>query len=209
MNKDVNSVILSGYVKDEPEFVKNFNGTSIFRTNLGVLRLSGKEDSLPIYLSSRLENFSSVKVGMYIEVNGSMRSTQYRDDNRIKRTRVYVQVSNILSYSTSLPEDWYDNEVCFEGRLFKNPIKRKSKDSTSDLTELVVEVYRGYGKYIHIPTIVWGTDAKFISKFTRGTRVSVIGRFQSRYIIRHSKNDDDSFESAISYEVSARNIEVL
>lgn len=210
MDKDLNSVFLSGYVKGELEFVTSFKGTDIFRTTLGVLRLSGKEDSLPIYLSSKLENYSNIKVGMYISIKGSMRSSQYKDDNKIKRTRVYAQVNDILSYSDSLPEEWYDNDVVFEGRLFKDPVLRHSKsNSSSELCELIVEVYRGYSRFVHIPVITWGTDAKYISKAKRGSRVHIEGRFQSRYIIRHAKNDEDLFESAMSYEVSARNIDII
>lgn len=210
MDKDLNSVFLSGYIKDELEFVTSFKGTDIFRTNLGVLRLSGKEDSLPIYLSSKLENYANIKVGMYISIKGSMRSSQYKDTNKIKRTRVYAQVNDILSYSDSLPEEWYDNDVVFEGRLFKSPILRHSKSNSSyELCELIVEVYRGYNRFVHIPVIVWGTDAKYISKAKKGSRVHIEGRFQSRYIIRHAKNDEDLFESAMSYEVSARNIDII
>lgn len=209
-SKDMNSVIFSGYIKDEFEFVANFSGTNIYRTNLGVLRLSGKEDILPIYISDRLEDFTSLKINMYVKVKGSMRSAQYRDDNRIKRTRVYSQVSNILEYSEELPSDWYNNEVSLEGKLFKEPILRSSKTNKDiELTELIIEVHRGYGKYIHIPVIVWGTDAKYISEAKKGSRVHIEGRFQSRYIIRHAKNDEDLFESAMSYEVSARNIDII
>ena len=199
-----------GYIKDEFEFVANFSGTNIYKTNLGVLRLSGKEDILPIYISDRLEDFTSLKINMYVKVKGSMRSAQYRDVNKIKRTRVYSQVSNILECSEELPSDWYDNEVFLEGKLFKEPILRSSKTNKDiELTELIIEVHRGYGKYIHIPVIVWGTDAKYISKFSKGTRVRLCGRFQSRYIIRHVKGDDDLLESAMSFEVSASSIELL
>ena len=142
-----------------------------------------------------------------MKIDGSMRSSQYRDSDRVKRTRVYVQVKEILDIQDCLPEDWYDNSIELSGKLFRDPILRKSKsDKKVDLSEIVLEVHRGYNKYDHIPLIVWGTDAKYISKFKKGTKVSLDGRFQSRNFIRHK---DSGLESAISYEVSVRNIEIL
>lgn len=206
-NKDTNNVLLSGVIKEELEFVTEFKGTKIYKTILGVFRLSGLEDILPIYISDRLDGFKDIIVGKYVKIDGSMRSSQYRDSDRVKRTRVYVQVKEILDIQDCLPEDWYDNSIELSGKLFRDPILRKSKsDKKVDLSEIVLEVHRGYNKYDHIPLIVWGTDAKYISKFKKGTKVSLDGRFQSRNFIRHK---DSGLESAISYEVSVRNIEIL
>lgn len=206
-NKDTNNVVLSGVIKEELEFVTEFKGTKIYKTILGVFRLSGLEDILPIYISDRLDGFKDIIVGKYVKIDGSMRSSQYRDSDRVKRTRVYVQVKEILDIQDCLPEDWYDNSIELSGKLFRDPILRKSKsDKKVDLSEIVLEVHRGYNKYDHIPLIVWGTDAKYISKFKKGTKVSLDGRFQSRNFIRHK---DSGLESAISYEVSVRNIEIL
>lgn len=206
-NKDTNNVVLSGVIKEELEFVTEFKGTKIYKTILGVFRLSGLEDILPIYISDRLDGFKDILVGKYVKIDGSMRSSQYRDSDRVKRTRVYVQVKEILDIQDCLPEDWYDNSIELSGKLFRDPILRKSKsDKKVDLSEIVLEVHRGYNKYDHIPLIVWGTDAKYISKFKKGTKVSLDGRFQSRNFIRHK---DSGLESAISYEVSVRNIEIL
>lgn len=206
-NKDTNNVLLSGVIKEELEFVTEFKGTKIYKTILGVFRLSGLEDILPIYISDRLDGFKDILVGKYVKIDGSMRSSQYRDSDRVKRTRVYVQVKDVLDIQDCLPEDWYDNSIELSGKLFRDPILRKSKsDKKVDLSEIVLEVHRGYNKYDHIPAIVWGTDAKYISKFKKGTKVSLDGRFQSRNFIRHK---DSGLESAISYEVSVRNIEIL
>lgn len=206
-NKDTNNVLLSGVIKEELEFVTEFKGTKIYKSLLGVVRLSEVEDVLPIYISNRLDGFEDISVGKYIKINGSIRSSQYRDSYRVKRTRVYVQVKDVLDIKDELPKEWYDNSIELSGKLFRDPILRKSKTNKNiDLSEIVLQVHRGYNKYDHIPIIVWGTDAKYISKFKKGTKVSLDGRFQSRYFIRHRGS---GFESAISYEISARNIEII
>lgn len=217
--KDYNSVTLSGLIKEDLEFVTEFKGTKIYKTTLGIFRLSGVEDILPIYISDRLEDFSKLSKGLYLKISGSMRSSQYRVGNK-KRTRVYVYVKDIIEYFDDVPDDWYINEVELEGRLFKKPqlrksktdivkIKNSNKKEKADLAEVILEVYRGYDKYDHIPLIVWGTDAKYISEFERGEKIAISGRFQSRYFIRHVKGSDDELEHSIAYEVSVRNIEVL
>lgn len=206
---DDNYVVLSGLVREDLEFIANFNGTKIYKTYLGVLRLSGLEDVLPIYLSCRLSGFEDVKKGIYVKIEGSMRSSQYRDGNKVKRTRVYTQVGNILVISSDLPNNWNDNNVILTGKMFQNPLLRKSKtDKSIDVAEVMLEIYRGHNKWVHIPLVIWGTDAKYISKFSKGTEISVVGRFQSRYFIRHSNSEDVCFEDAISYEVSVSNLSI-
>ena len=62
-NKDTNNVVLSGVIKEELEFVTEIKGTKIYKTILGVFRLSGLEDILPIYISDRLDGFKDILVG--------------------------------------------------------------------------------------------------------------------------------------------------
>lgn len=206
---DTNSVTLSGVLKKDLECIAEFNGTKLYKSEIGILRLSGIEDILPIVFSERLENFTSLKVGYYVKVEGFMHSSQYKDENYTRRTRVYVNTKSILEVHESSCDSLHENNVVLEGKLFKEPILRKSKTNKSiDLAEVILEVHRGGSKYEHIPLIVWGINAKQIVDYVKGTKVHIDGRFQSRKILRHIRGGDE-LESATVYEVSVKNISIL
>lgn len=207
---DENKVVLSGIIKEDIKFIAEFYGTKIYETKLGVLRLSGCEDIIPIHISDKLSNFDKVKSGVYISIVGSMHSTQKRDENKVKRTMVYTQVDSILDINKLLPDDCsYTNEVSLSGKVLKPVILRKSKSNENiDLAEVMLKVSKGYGKFYHIPLVVWGSNAKKVAKLDVDDELSITGRFQSRKFIRHARDSDTEFESGISYEVSVKTLTI-
>lgn len=206
--RDTNNILLCGIVECDLKFDHEFNNTKMYSTNMGVLRASGFEDTIPVYISDKVKDFDKIHKGSYIGVSGIIRSALFRDEHGVKRTRVFVLVNDINEMHEELPSYfWYKNEVVFEGTIFKNPTLRKSKsDDNMDLCELVIETHKGFNKYSHIPSIAWGDTALGVSKYKRGTKVQLKGRLQSRYFIRHKSGSDIDFENGVSYEVSISDI---
>lgn len=214
--KDKNCVTLGGIVKSELNFIAEFNGTKIYETELEVSRLSGNVDLLHIFISDRMENFSSVLVGNFLKIEGNIRSSQYRDETGKRRSKIYVNTRRIVDVNDCSVGCIHENNVELEGVLYKKPLLRKTKTNVvkvtngdpvkGDIAELMLLVSNGYGKYEHIPVIVWSQNAKYISSFDEGTKVSVTGRFQSR---RYLKHIGDEIKELVAYEVSASTVEVL
>lgn len=202
MKKDINEVSLSGFICDDIEVVTEFYGVKVLKTSLKVERNSGKIDILPIFFSETLRGFDKIENGSYLGVIGTMRSVQKKDINGIKRTIVYMQVSKIVE-----PYTEYENTVVLTGRFLKKPVLRKAKTMPNvDVLEVVLVVDRGFNKEVHIPIVIWGSNARITSKFDKDTKVRILGRFQSRCIIRRSDFSEYGFEEAVSYEVSVKEI---
>lgn len=207
--KDTNEVTLGGFIKEDLKFVTEFHGTKLYETVIGVLRLSGKEDDIPVFISDKMDFFEDLKVGAIVTLEGSLRTSKYSNDG-VSKVKVYVQATKILGCSEDIFDDCYLNEITLEGILTKEPILRKSKSNNNiDLAEVVLRAHRGYGRFIHAQCIVWGSDAKSVANLKANDRLRIVGRLQSRYFTRHRKDNSNMLENAINYEVSALRIDIL
>lgn len=194
---DRNKLVLGGVLVDDLQQKHEYQSCKIYEATIKVERLSGVSDYLTINISSQVDGVSDLKKGSKVLLVGSIRTRQSKDEYGIKRTNVYMFVKDIL------PFDDFQNITEIEGRLYKDPILRKAKtNKTEDISELIIEVHRGYDKYEHIPVIVWDR----LDKLYKGDRVFIKGRFQSRNITRHKRGTDNEYESGVVYEVIGKEV---
>ena len=204
MAKNLNSIKLQGIVSSEPVLDEELKyGEKIYSFTLSVPRESGTDDVLILRASNRLVGFDYITDGAIIEVSGDIRTRREKHGFK-KRMKI-----SIFCYSIDCIEaiDTKRNNVCeISGTVGKKPLLRKAKTSDRVLCEVQVRVQRPRNKMSFIPVISWGRNAYYSSEFKEGDEIYVIGRFQSRNILRHS---GVSFEEDTTYELSAENVEYL
>lgn len=208
-NKDTvkNNIKIAGVVENDLELIAQYDTVKMYHTFVKILRLSGKADIIPIYISSEVSGIDTVSKGKFISLEGSIYTSQHRDEDGLVHTYIYVQVKSIKSVSDVTEDVEYINEVQLTGVLFNEPILRTSKSNKHiDLTELMLRVHRKCDNFEHIPVIVWGRDAKIANTYAKDSKVVVRGRFQSR---NYLKNTPEGVVAKVTYEVSAKNINII
>jgi single-stranded DNA-binding protein len=70
----------------------------------------------------------------------------------------------------------------------------------------LLAVNRAYNKSDYIPCIAWGRNARFVKNLEVGSKVTIVGRIQSREYVK--KISETETEQRIAYEVSVSKIEV-
>lgn len=194
--KDNNIVNIGGRVLIEPEFSHELFEEKFYIFYIESKRLSNYNDKLPIIVSERLINISSIKNGSIYKIQGQFRSYNKITDGRSKL---------VLSIFAKEIEESDDEELLtlndstFVGYICKEPIYRKTPLGR-EIADVLVAVNRSYKKSDYIPCILWGRNAKFCETLAVGTMVKLNGRIQSR--IYEKKAEDGTCISKIAYEVS-------
>ena len=196
-----NFVNLSGVVCEECIFSHEVYGEGFYIFKMEVKRLSENEDILPVTVSDRLIDVTSLKIGMNINVKGQMRSYNH-----------YSSKKNKLILTTFAREIYTDcdllsnpNEIFLNGYICKAPVYRVTPFGR-EITDLLIAVNRSYGKSDYIPCIAWGRNAKFAGTLDVGKNIKIWGRIQSRTYLKRLDNDET--EERTAYEVSISKIEL-
>ena len=71
---------------------------------------------------------------------------------------------------------------------------------------MLIAVNRNYNKSDYIPCIAWGRNAQFVNSMPVGTKLSIVGRIQSRDYVKHIEGKDEPITKT-AYEVSVSKIE--
>lgn len=90
------------------------------------------------------------------------------------------------------------NEIFLKGFLCKQPVYRKTPLGR-EIADVLLAVNREYGRTDYIPCIVWGRNARFVSKFEVGNQIQITGRIQSRV---YEKTVGNERVKKCAYEVS-------
>jgi len=194
--KDNNIVNIGGRVVVEPEFSHEIFEEKFYIFYIETKRLSDYMDKLPIIVSERLINISSIKNGVIYKIEGQFRSYNKITDGKSKL---------VLSIFAKEIEESDDEELLtlndsvFVGYICKNPIYRKTPLGR-EIADVLIAVNRSYKKSDYIPCILWGRNAKFCETLSVGTMVKLNGRIQSR--IYEKKKEDGTTISKVAYEVS-------
>ena len=189
----VSGHVLSDLTKSHMAYDQQF-----YIFTLGVKRLSGQMDHLPVVVSADLCERCLFSKGSYVCVSGQLRSYNDHANNGSRlQLRVYTKDLFICEQKPD------KNEIVLEGFLCKTPNYRKTPFGR-EITDVLLAVNRGHHKADYIPVIVWGKNARFASELTTGQKVRVEGRFQSRFYDKQLQ--DGMVEKRIAYEVSANTI---
>lgn len=202
-NQKNNLVTVGGEIVSEFLFSHEVFGEKFYVMYVDIIRKSGEVDRLPVTVSERLVDVEESLVGFGVTVYG-----QYRSFNKNDGKKSYLILS-VFAEEIEFLEDvdnCDNNMISLQGTICKEPIYRTTPKGR-EIADLLLAVNRDYGKSDYIPCICWGRNAKFAGSLKVGTKLSLVGRVQSR---KYSKwIADDEVEERTAYEVSVKTLEVL
>ena len=202
-NQKNNLVTVGGEIVSEFLFSHEVFGEKFYVMYVDIIRKSGEVDRLPVTVSERLVDVEESLVGFGVTVFG-----QYRSFNKNDGKKSYLILSVFADYIEFLEDvDSCDNnKISLQGTICKEPIYRVTPKGR-EIADLLLAVNRDYGKSDYIPCICWGRNAKFAGSLKVGTKLSLVGRVQSR---KYNKwIAEDEVEERTAYEVSVKTLEVL
>ncbi len=205
-----NVVVLIGKVTEEKKFSHEIYGEKFYTFKLGVPRLSGNADVIPVTISERLFKDDELVVGKNVKINGQFRSyNSYEEEkNRLVLTVFAKDIEILENQDDELKasKDLVSNEITLSGYICKKPIYRQTPFGR-EITDILIAVNRAYNKSDYIPCIAWGRTAKYCADMEVGTEVKAVGRIQSRSY--EKKHEDGTVEERVAFEVSISKLELL
>lgn len=208
-----NYLTLVGKVTGEKEFSHEIYGERFYIFKLGIPRLSGNQDIIPITISERLIGEDTLQEGKRLLVKGQFRSyNSYENEkNRLILTVFAKDVMEVEDKEEEeeneiVRKDTITNEVVLVGYICKKPIYRQTPFGR-EISDILLAVNRAYNKSDYIPCIAWGRNARFCQNLEVGSQVKVVGRVQSRTY--EKKYEDGTAQTRIAYEVSVGSLEVI
>ncbi len=199
---DENNVVkVVGIVETEPQFSHEVYGEEFYNFKLRIKRLSDMYDILVVTVSERLIDRGLIQVGELFEIKGQIRSyNNYTSDIRENKLVLNVFARDIALLNKDDLER-HNNEVEIIGFICKDPVHR-STPFGREITDVLIAVNRHYNKSDYIPCIVWGKNAKFVSKLEVGTKLKVWGRLQSRVYQKKLENGETIEKNAFELSIS-------
>jgi len=197
----INDLHLTGKLVTLPQVGHEAFGEVFYYLTLGVPRLSGAEDLLPVTISERLLEGMDLAIGNVLSIDGQVRSYNKVIDGvgRLLITAFAQRLNEVDPYRNP-------NLLQLTGTLCKPPAYRTTPFGR-EIADLMVAVNRAYGKSDYIPCITWGRSARFSSRLHIGDRISLNGRLQSRAY--QKQLPDGTCVEKVAYEVSVSQIELV
>lgn len=206
MNKLIenNNVELVGEIVSNFTFSHKTFGEGFYLAEVAVKRLSGTLDYVPLLISERLIDVNSDYTGKKIHVSGHFRSFNLHEGEKNHLVlSVFVMELELLD---DVDDGIKTNQIFLDGYICKDIIYRATPLGR-EVADLLLAVNRSYGKTDYIPCIVWGRNARFVSRLEVGGHIRIFGRIQSREYIK--KISETETEKRIAYEVSVSRIEAV
>ena len=168
--------------------------------NIALKRRSGGTDILVLQVSERLIEIDKLHKGTNVKVEASFRCHRETTEERTymefflfaEDIEVFDEKNEELSKQLNL------NTITLRGFIGKEPVVR-STPLGRIVAEVFMVVHRPLGGTDIVHVILWGRDAKYMTRFTKGTEIEIQGRIQSRKL-RSGKT---------TYEVSERVLRVI
>lgn len=188
-----NTLYLAGELTELPAFSHACYDQSFCRFFLSVERKSGTADVLPVLAEEGLLP-PMMALGEKLSVEGQLRAYSQRVENG---SRLMIAA---FAQAIHLVDGEPENAVTLTGRVARPPVYR-STPLGREITDLFLEVPRGFRKSDFLPVIAWGRSARDASQCVLGETVSITGRLQSRKYTKMLPDGTSSERTA--YEVSA------
>ena len=190
-----NAAQLCGEIVSPPVFSHESHGVRLYQCRIAVPRLSGVLDTVvllaPEALIGRLQG--------RVHVRGQLRGYTRQDADK-RRLRLMVLVRAV---DDETPQE--NNLIELTGELAREVYYRKTPLGR-EIADLMLKVPRPYTGTDYIPCVVWGRCARFCSHLSKGARLKVAGRMQSREYV---KLTEDGEEKHTAYELSIGRLTVL
>lgn len=196
---------ICGTIYEKPTKQFEVEGESFYEGKLEVERLSQISDILPFTISEKLLKAYNLNLecGDSIKFIGELRSYNKLVDNK-SRLILSFFVKEVEKDET--PEET-TNELSLVGFICKTPVYRTTPFNRQICDVLLAVNRPNFNKSDYIPCILWGRNAKFIQNQEVGTKVSLVGRIQSRKYKKEIREGE--FEERTAYEVSCQSIEIV
>ena len=178
MENVINTLHLSGKVVGTPVVGHEAFGEKFYYLTLGVPRLSGAQDLLPVTLSERLLDGAMLSDGDTLAIDGQVRSY-----NKIIEGAGRLLITAFAQKIVENDEHENPNQIQLTGTLCKAP-NRRTTPMGREICDLMLAVNRLYGRSDYLPCIAWGIKAKETAQWPVGTVVSLTGRVQSRQYVK-------------------------
>ena len=202
MENVINALHLSGTVVGTPAVGHEAFGEKFYYLTLGVPRLSGAQDLLPVTLSERLLlDGKMLAEGDHLAIEGQVRSY-----NKIIEGAGRLLITAFAQRIVEPDERENPNQIQLTGTLCKAPAYRTTPFGR-EIADMMLAVNRAYGKSDYIPCITWGRSARFAAKLSVGDKITLTGRLQSRAY--QKQMPDGTVVEKTAYEVSVGHLELL
>lgn len=197
----INALYLSGTVIGKPVTGHEAFGEKFYYLTLGVPRLSGAIDLLPVTISERILNGAMPAENDALAIEGQVRSYNKIIDG-VGRLLITAFAQKIVHPR----EQENPNMIHFTGTLCKTPAYRITPFGR-EIADMMLAVNRAYGKSDYIPCIAWGRSARFAAGLCVGEHITLSGRLQSRSYQKQLA--DGTMVEKTAYEVSAGHFEMI
>ena len=157
-------------------------------------------DIIPVTVSEKLLAKDAFKVGNFVAIKG-----QFRSYNEIVDEKSRLMLTVFVRELIEVDDTMNPNIIEIEGFICKQPVYRTTPFKR-EICDVLVAVNRAYNKSDYLPCIAWGRNARFIKDTEVGTKVSIVGRIQSREY--QKKINDDEYETKTAYEISVNKIQI-
>lgn len=196
-----NQVKIIGEILHGFSFSHELYGEGFYNADIGIDRLSGSKDIIPVVVSDRLIDVAKDYTGCTVCIKG-----QYRSYNKHREGKSRLDLSVFAREIEFVNEigETITNQIYLEGYICMEPVYRKTPKGR-DITDIHLAVNRLYAKTDYIPCICWGKTARYAGSLPVGTKCMVWGRIQSREYMK--KLPTGGFEKRVAYEVSISKIE--
>lgn len=197
----LNTITLVGRIQNDLHQETLHGGEPFYHATVAVCRQSGTMDYLPISIPGRLLNAMNLYsvCGRQVRISGELRSYNREYDGK-NRHLTQIHAADIV-YTDQ--ED--GQSLSLEGVICRQPTYRVTPLGR-EISDLMIAVDRERGSS-YIPVVVWGRDARKVSRENVGTIIHVEGRFQSR---KYTKKLDIGGEvERTAFEVSAKSCDVI
>lgn len=199
-----NQVTMMGEIVSAFQFSHEVFGEGFYMVELAVSRLSNYSDYIPLMVSERLIDTEQDYTGQFIRISGQFRSYNRHEE---KKNRLVLSVFvRELEFLDEIDENEKTNQIFLDGYICKEPIYRKTPLGR-EIADVLLAVNRSYGKSDYIPCICWGRNARFVSGFTVGCHIQIVGRVQSREYVK--RISEEEVEHRVAYEVSVSKVDLL
>ena len=196
---DYTKVTVTGKLEAGLELNHTTPSEAIYAGTLLVPRTSGKIDRVPVHIPGRLYEEAKKAIDGDMIITGTLRLYSAQDGERS-----YTRLTVLASYVGGIGEDnEVSNYVNIVGAITKPPVYRTTPMGR-EICDVMLAVNRGYNHVDYIPCIAWGGNARVMSKYDVGTRLRVLGRFQSREYEKVLENGE--VEKRTTNEISINKI---
>lgn len=194
-----------GKIQDSSFNKFEVEGETFYEGKIAVDRLSEAVDVLPFTISEKL--LKGYELNLQKDEKVAF-GGEFRSYNRIVdgKSRLILSffVKEVLGKEHFNDEN--TNELCLTGYICKDPIYRTTPFNRQICDVLIAVNRPNFNKSDYIPCILWGRNAKFIQNQKVGTKISLVGRIQSRDY--RKEVSDGVFEQRTAYEVSCQKIAI-